>query len=43
VGADPNGKIGIVQMADNAAAEKSGTVEYSHASRKHGAKISRRL
>ena len=40
---DPNGKIGIVQMADNAAAEKSGTVEYSHASRKHGAKISHRL
>ena len=32
---DPNGEIGIEQMADNAAAEKSSAAKYSHASRRH--------
>ena len=40
---DPNGDIGIAQMADNAAAEKSGAAKYSHASRRHDAKVSRRF
>jgi hypothetical protein len=38
-----NGEIGIEQMADNAAAEKSGAAKYSHASRTHSAKVPRRL
>jgi hypothetical protein len=29
---DPNGEIGIEQMPDNAAAEKSSPAEYSHPS-----------
>jgi hypothetical protein len=28
---DPNGEIGIVQMAYNAAAEKAGAAKYRHA------------
>src|SRR5215469_16744245 len=40
---DPNGEIGIAQMADNAAAEKSGAAKYSHASRRHDAKVSGRF
>src|SRR5437588_6270169 len=32
---DPNSEIGILQMADNAAAEKSGAAKYGHASRRH--------
>src|SRR5215469_10309339 len=40
---DPNGDIGIAQMADNAAAEKSGPAKYSHASRRHDAKVSGRF
>src|SRR5271154_5063070 len=39
---DPNREIGILQMADNAAAEKSGAAKYGHVSRRHDAKISRR-
>jgi hypothetical protein len=39
---DPNREIGIVQMADNAASEKSCAAKYGHASRRHDAKISRR-
>jgi hypothetical protein len=41
-GSDPSGEIGIMKMADNAAAEKSGAAKYSHA-RRHDAKVSRRL
>ncbi len=40
---DPNGEIGIEQMADNAAAEKSSAAKYSHASRRHNPKIPRRF
>jgi hypothetical protein len=32
---DPNREIGIEQMADNAAAEKSSAAKYGHASRIH--------
>jgi hypothetical protein len=39
---DPNREIGILQMADNAAAEKSGATKYGHASRRHDTKVSRR-
>jgi hypothetical protein len=39
---DPNREIGILQMADHAAAEKSGATKYGHASRRHDAKVSRR-
>ena len=30
---DPNGETGIVEMADNATAEKSGAAKYGHASK----------
>jgi hypothetical protein len=39
---DPNGETGIMKMADNAPAEKSGAAKYSH-TRRHNAKVSRRL
>jgi hypothetical protein len=32
---DPNGEIGIVQVVDNAAAEKAGAAKYRHAWRRH--------
>jgi hypothetical protein len=41
-GSDPSGETGIMKMADNAAAEKSGAAKNSHA-RRHDAKVSRRL
>ena len=41
-GSDPNGETGIMKMADNAPAEKSGAAKYSH-TRRHDAKVSRRL
>jgi hypothetical protein len=40
---DPNGEIGIEQMADDVAAEKSSAAKYSHTSRTHSAKVPRRL
>src|SRR5215472_16087505 len=40
---DPNGEIGIEQMADDVATEKSGAAKYSHASRGHNPKVPRRL
>ena len=40
---DPNGEIGIAQMPDNAAAEKSIPAKYSHPSRRHNPKVPRRL
>jgi hypothetical protein len=40
---DPNGEIGIEQMADNVTAEKSGATKYGHALRRHKLKVSRRL
>jgi hypothetical protein len=39
---DPNGETGIMKMAHNATAEKSGAAKYGHAQR-HDAKVSRRL
>src|SRR5215472_15750400 len=39
---DPSDETGIMKMADNAPAEKSGTAKYSH-TRRHDAKVSRRL
>src|SRR5215831_1797822 len=41
-GSDPNGETGIMKMADNAPAEKSGATKYSY-TRRHDAKVSRRL
>src|SRR5690348_2236026 len=40
---DPNGEIGIEQMADDVAAEKSSAAKYSHASRTHSARVPPRL
>src|SRR5262249_46464781 len=39
---DASDETGIMQMADNATAEKSGATKYSHAQR-HDAKLSRQL
>jgi hypothetical protein len=41
-GSDPSGETGIMKMADNAAAEKSGAAKHGHA-RRHDAKVSRQL
>src|SRR6516164_2415725 len=41
-GSDANGETGIMKMADNAPAEKSGATKYGHA-QKHDAKVARRL
>jgi hypothetical protein len=32
---DPDGEIGIMQVADNAAPEKAGAAKYRHALRRH--------
>jgi hypothetical protein len=37
-GSDANREISILQMADNAAAEKSGAAKYGHAPRRHDAR-----
>jgi hypothetical protein len=37
---DANREISILQMADNAAAEKSGAAKYGHASARHVTKVS---
>src|SRR5215470_19660427 len=39
---DPSDETGIMEMAHNATAEKSGAAKYGHAQR-HDAKVSRRL
>ena len=39
---DPSDETGIMEMAHNATAEKSGAAKYSH-TRRHDAKVSRRL
>jgi hypothetical protein len=36
---DPNGEIGIEQVADNAVTKKSSAAKYSHASRRHSPKV----
>ena len=37
---DPNGEIGIAQMAGDAAAEKASAAKYGHASARHVTKVS---
>ena len=39
-GSDPSDEIGIMKMADNAAAEKSGAAKYGHTSARHVTKVS---
>src|SRR5215469_3832627 len=39
---DPNGEIGIAQMADNLATEKSSAAKYGHALRRHNPRVPRR-
>jgi hypothetical protein len=39
---DPNGEIGIEQMTDYVAAEKSSAAEYGHALRRHNPRVLRR-
>ena len=36
---DPNGEIGIEEMADNVAAEKSSATKYGHALRRHNPRV----